>query len=114
MPKISRYEFGKIVVDGVPYAEDVMILSDRVVRWWRKEGHRLRVEDLSDVLEDRPQDIVIGTGYDGMMDVPKEVQDDLRSRGMSIHVGRTSEAVAVYEELLSKNRRVAAALHLTC
>lgn len=114
MPSISRYEFGKIIVDGVLYGSDVVILSDRVVTWRRREGHLLRIEDLQEALEQKPDTLVIGTGYNGMMEVPGSVVEELRSRGISADVRRTREAVETYNELTRKGRNVVAALHLTC
>ncbi|RLI30667.1 hypothetical protein DRO48_02760, partial [Candidatus Bathyarchaeota archaeon] len=46
-PTIEAYGFGYIVVDGKRYTSDVIIFPDRVMDgWWRKEGHRLYVDDL--------------------------------------------------------------------
>ena len=114
MHRISQYDFGRIVVDGVPYNGDIIVLPGHVVRWRRKEGHRLRVEDLSDIFKDKPEYLVIGTGYDGMMEVPSNVVEELRSRGISTDVCRTREAVGTYNSLVGKGRNVVAALHLTC
>ncbi len=45
--RITLYDFGKIVVDGETHTRDVIIHPGRVEgSWWRKEGHRLQVDDL--------------------------------------------------------------------
>ncbi|MGB9440927.1 MAG: hypothetical protein WCB15_23500, partial [Desulfobacterales bacterium] len=37
---IEKYSFGKIVVNGVTYTNDIKIVQGRVVSdWWRKKGH---------------------------------------------------------------------------
>jgi hypothetical protein len=37
---IEKYSFGKIVVNGVTYTNDIKIVQGRVVsEWWRKKGH---------------------------------------------------------------------------
>ena len=112
--RISHYEFGNIVIDGESYGSDVLILRDRVVRWQRRKSHMLHIEDLSEALEQGPDDLVIGTGYDGMMEVPSNLVGELRSRGISVDACRTREAVGAYNELVGKGRNVVAALHLTC
>ena len=48
--RISLYDFGRIVVDGDFHTRDLIIHPDRIVgAWWRKEGHRLFVDDLATV-----------------------------------------------------------------
>jgi hypothetical protein len=44
---ITSYDFGHIIIDGKRYTSDLIVFPDRVkVGWWRKEGHRLQLEDL--------------------------------------------------------------------
>jgi hypothetical protein len=48
------------------------------------------------------------------MKVPRGVHDALISNGAELIVAKTGDAVAEYNRLLDKGRRIAAALHLTC
>jgi len=48
---IAVYHFGTIEIDGRTYTSDVIITPERVLdSWWRQEGHRLAVADLTDVV----------------------------------------------------------------
>ncbi len=116
MPRVEKYEFGLIVIDGKEYKRDVILTPDGVEpEWWRREGHRLRLEDIRDVLERvRPQVLIVGTGYYGMVKVEDEVRDFLRERGIELVKEKTGEAVRRYNELSGRGVRVVAALHLTC
>ena len=112
--KIGSYSFGRIVIDGRTYASDVIIYPDRVdASWWRKEGHLLRFEDLADAVQSRPMTLVIGTGYLGVMRVPRETIDRVTGLGIAVRVERTSRAVEIYNELEASGKAVAA-LHITC
>jgi hypothetical protein len=112
--KIDHYSWGKIIIDGNAYTSDVIIFPDRVnASWWRKEGHSLYVEDLKDVIAANPESVVIGTGALGAMKVPKETVEHLESRGISVHVEKTGNAVELFQRL-QKGKKVIAALHLTC
>lgn len=114
---IESYKFGMIVINGKRYTSDVIIFPDRVLDgWWRKEGHRLYVEDLREVLnsEPRPEVLVVGTGYSGLMKVSNEVEEELRSRRIEIIAQPTKQACQTFNELLKSNRRVVSAFHLTC
>ncbi len=113
--RISTYEFGRIAIDGTSYVSDVIIAPDRVIdSWWRKQGHRLQIDDLDDILQARPDLLVIGTGYYGRMQVPEETRQYLRDHGIEVREARTSEAVTVFNDLQKEYARIVAALHLTC
>jgi len=114
MPRIGEFGFGHIVVDGTEYRGDIIILPGRVLKWWRKEGHLLHLEDLSEVLDPKPSEVVIGTGHDGMMSIPSNVKIQLEAKGISVKVLRTREAVSYYNERADRDERIIAALHLTC
>lgn len=112
--KIEHYSFGSITVDGKTYTSDVIIYPGRVdSSWWRKEGHNLHIVDLTDVINAKPQVLVIGTGASGLMKVLKETLSHLESKGIEVHVERTDKAVELYNKL-QKDKIVIAAFHLTC
>jgi len=111
---INSYDFGRIVIDGKRYDSDLIVFPDKVRDgWWRKEGHRLHAEDLKDVLETKPEVLVVGTGYSGLMTVPPETRKHVESEGIELIAQRTAEACKTFNRLV-KSRKVVAALHLTC
>jgi hypothetical protein len=61
---IDNYRFGHIDIAGHGYDADIIIFPDHVqARWWRQEGHRLGGQDLDTVLAEKPDVLVVGTGY---------------------------------------------------
>jgi hypothetical protein len=111
---IEFYDFGKIVIDGKEYSSDVIIYPDRVeASWWRKVGHELCLDDIKNIFTEKPDVLVVGTGYSGLMRVLPEVEEVLREKGIELKVERTKRACDVYNELC-KSKKVIAALHLTC
>ncbi len=112
--KIEHYSFGKIVINGKTYTSDVIIYPGRVDgSWWRKEGHYLQTADLTDIITARPDVLIIGTGFSGVMTVPEETIRFAKSKGIEVRVERTEKAVELYNRI-GKDRTVIAALHLTC
>jgi hypothetical protein len=112
--KIDSYSFGSLVVDGKMYTSDVIIYPGRVdPSWWRKEGHLLQIADLTDALNAKPQILIVGTGYSGMMVVSKEMENRIRSLGIDIYVATTGKAVELFNTMQGKKTMIAA-LHLTC
>ncbi len=111
---IGDYEFGRIIINGKAYTNDVIIVGDTVhANWWRKSGHELHMDDLSEITEAEPDVLVVGTGYHGRMRVLESTKKGLEHIGCELVVQKTNEAVETYNEHESK-RKVAAALHLSC
>ncbi|MBM4432818.1 MAG: hypothetical protein FJ025_02310 [Chloroflexi bacterium] len=114
MSSIDFYEFGLIVVDGKEYSSDIIIFPDKIRSdWWRKRGHELCLEDITDVLEQKPEVLVVGTGASGLMKVLPEVKKAAQARGIKLIAEPTDKARNTYNEL-SRSQRVVAAFHLTC
>ena len=112
--RINSYSFGRIEVDGVPYSKDVIILRDRVVSpWWREAGgHVFAPVDLANVIEGRPEAVVLGTGSFGRVKVLPESLAALSDS--EVIVETTGRAVETFNRLTEDGRDVVAALHLTC
>ncbi len=111
---IDSYSFGKINIDGRTYRSDLIIYPEKINSfWWRKEGHNLNVDDLKEVIDYKPDMLIIGQGNLGVMKVGPEVRSKLLEKGMTLFIARTNQAVQKYNELAA-SKKVVAALHLTC
>lgn len=113
MLMIDAYDFGKIIIDGKAYSDDVRVVRGKVLPdWWRKEGHYLQVADLKEVFAAKPKTLIVGTGYSGVMKVAPEVRKECKKRGIKLIEMLTADAVKRYNELAGPE--VAGAFHLTC
>jgi hypothetical protein len=113
-PQIEDYRFGRIVIDGQVYTDDVIILPDHVVDgWWREKGHRLQGQDLDAVLEAKPEVLVVGQGAYGRMKITNGAQDVLQGAGIKLLARNTQDACETYNQIRA-DQKAAAALHLTC
>ncbi len=112
--KIENYSFGEITIDGKKYKSDIIIYPDKVdSTWWRKEGHKLQIIDLAEIINAEPEVLVIGTGSSGLMIVPNETVSYLESKGIKVYIERTTKAVELFNKL-QKDKKVVGAFHLTC
>ncbi len=112
---IDSYSFGRIVIDERRYTVDVIVFPDRVLdNWWRKEGHRLHINDLKEVLEAKPDVLIVGTGYYGLVKVPPETRKHIETQGIRLVIQSTTEACKTYNRLDKPGMTIVAALHLTC
>ncbi len=110
---ISEYSFGSIIIDGKRYSSDIIIFPDGSVKdnWWRDESHRLKENDIEQLLAVHPHTIVVGTGAYGVMKVDAGLIE--KNGSIVFHMLTTAEAVDFYNQLSSQNN-VGACFHLTC
>ena len=65
---IDSYQFGRIVVNGKQYVSDVIIFPDIISdNWRRRTGHQLCLEDITSVIAEAPEVLVVGSGASGLM-----------------------------------------------
>ncbi|MEM1509925.1 MAG: Mth938-like domain-containing protein [Thermofilaceae archaeon] len=113
--RIEEYKFGKIVIAGKAYSSDLIITPRGVLSpWWRGEGHLLKLKDFGELKNSDIEYVVIGTGYNGMMEVLEEVTDYFKAKGVKVYIADTRKAVELYNILVEEGRRVLGAFHLTC
>ena len=112
---IENYSFGQIIIDKKIYNSDLIIFEDRINdSWWRKEGHNLCIDDIKEIIDKKPDTLIIGTGYYGLMKVPEELIEHIKSSGIKqVIVKKTGDACNEYNKLCKK-KNIAAAFHLTC
>ena len=114
MNTIDFYQFGEIVVNGKEYFSDVLIFPDKVINnWQRKTGHELCPEDITEVIKENPEVLVVGSGASGLMKVLPQVEEIARAKGIKLIVETTDRACDTYNQL-SHSQLLVAALHLTC
>lgn len=112
---IEQYEFGKIVVDGEQYTQDIKIIDGSVIPdWWREDGHSLTTGDVQDILQAGPDILVVGTGYYGNMKPEESFRESVKDKGIELIEKKSGEAVQTFNELQETGKKVAAGFHLTC
>jgi hypothetical protein len=110
---IEAYSFGRIVVDGKIYINDIKIFKNKVKpEWWRLEGHKLQLSDMEDVIAAKPKIIVVGRGHDGVMVVAEEVREFCKENKIELIELYTAEAVKKFNEIAGPG--VIGLFHLTC
>jgi len=112
---IDSYSFGHMVVDGKEYNEDLIVFPDKVkAHWWRNNGHALRMDDLQEVIQYKPEVLIVGTGSSGRMQIEPVTKDSLRQEGIKLIEDLTGEAIKLFNQEMQKETKVVGAFHLTC
>lgn len=115
--RIETYSFGRMVIDGEEYQNDLMICGSQINRdWVRKSGHLLEPEDLEWIVEREPDLLIVGKGSTGKMKVSEQTRSFLKDQGIDIWLGRTGEAVDHFNSIRGSGEPdlISAAFHLTC
>jgi hypothetical protein len=113
-PRIESYEFGRMVIDGKAHTKDLILLPGRTLDgWWRQEGHALHAADLAEVIQAKPDLLIVGQGAYGQMKVADDARQVLASAGIPFVASPTPQAVQRYNAA-SPDKAIAAAFHLTC
>ncbi|MCJ7788616.1 MAG: MTH938/NDUFAF3 family protein [Candidatus Atribacteria bacterium] len=111
---IEEYIFGQISISGKKYNSDLIIFKDHIYdNWWRKEGHNLYIDDVKEIINKKPDILIIGTGFYGLMKVSPEIRKYLESIGIKLIIKKTKDACEDYNKLY-KDKNIIAAFHLTC
>lgn len=112
---IESYSYGQMTIDGQIYRKDLIVFRDRIIPdWWRKEGHLLSIEDLSEVIEAQPQTLIIGTGDSGFMRVPLTVKLALKEKNIELITKDTHRSAQLFNQQSQMGKNVVGAFHLTC
>lgn len=115
MPQIEEYRFGRMVIDGTVYAKDVIIYPDNRILspWWREQGHRLAIADITDLIAMQPDSIIAGTGASGLMRPDAALVQLLAEKKIEFIALPTEDAVGRFNSRSGKEK-VGGCFHLTC
>lgn len=119
---IEEYHFGSIIINGKIYNFDIEVRwTGEVLKWWRKEGHIIDLEDVKRAIEQNPDTIVLGKGAYGACEVTKECKNFIEGKGIKLIIDKTEEAVKTFNIILEESKeeegrqnKVIGLFHLTC
>jgi hypothetical protein len=113
---IDAFSFGRMVVDGRTYGQDLILFPDGRIQdsWWRKSGHRLTAADIAALMAARPAVVVVGTGVYGYMKPDDTVGRALAEAGIRLVAEPTGRAWQTYNRLAAGDVRVGACFHVGC
>ncbi len=115
--RFGYHRFGLTVYSGIPFpAVDVVVHANGLPGIRGSKDHRVSVEEFDRLIghraSDYPDVVVIGTGYEGQVQVAGEILT--RGAGPVVELLPTPQAIRRFDELRAAGKRVAAIIHSTC
>lgn len=120
MIKIDSVGWLKIKIAGKDF-QQVLIANDQVLE--RDYGrlktlfgtaHQIADWEEKTLFESKPEIIVIGSGWQGVLKVSPEFQAKCEKMGVKLQILTTPKAVAEYNRLIAEGKKVNALIHTTC
>ena len=104
--------FGLLVYSAIPFpGVDLVIHVNGLPSLRGSKAHFVGLAEIEGLLRERPKVLIIGTGYDNMVQVEEQI---LALCSVQVLPLPTPEAVRRYNELKGEGKRVAAIIHSTC
>ena len=115
MTMIEQCTFGSMIISGKQYTSDLKIINGQVHSdWWRKSGHAVDVAEVADILKEKPDYLIIGSGSFGLMKLSDQLKQHLIDCGVHVIEEPTSTAIHTFNQMYADGKNVAAGFHLTC
>ena len=111
---IDNYTFGRFVIDGKTYENNVILIDEKTKTARHLPDHELSLNDIAELVEAKPDYIILGTGASGVMPVSEDIKKFIEEKGIKLIIQKTGEACQTYNSLLQEKVKVAAFLHNTC
>ncbi|MDP3093528.1 MAG: MTH938/NDUFAF3 family protein [bacterium] len=120
MPKIDSVDFGSIVIDGKKYHQVLIVGSEVLERDYKRleelfgTSHKIGDWEAEKLFEENPEIIVIGTGWQGALEVGEDFVGLAREKGIIVIALLTPEAIKFYNEKAGLGQKINALIHTTC
>ena len=112
---ITEFSFGRIVVEGQIYNQDIKIVRGKIVpNWWRKSGHSVEIEDVQDILNSKSETFVVGKGQPGYMNIANSLRVHLEKNNIQLIEEPTREAIQTFNRLHKEGSPVSGGFHVSC
>ncbi|MDP3917236.1 MAG: MTH938/NDUFAF3 family protein [Nanoarchaeota archaeon] len=117
---INEYTYGCFKADGKEFLGDIMIKNNKVHYWQDLTGWDLNVKHINNLLMERPDVFVIGTGAGGLLRVGDDIKEHLQSWKMNstnrpvYHIVKNTEAIKIINSSMENGKRVCAVLAGSC
>ncbi len=112
MVEVNSVKFGEVTIDKKTYYSDMIVWWDGKIEY-REKSHEFDINEFLRLLERNPEIVVIGTGMSGVVNVPEEVEQVAKDKGVEIFKDLSPKAAKMFNGFVADGKRVVAVLHST-
>ena len=109
--EINSTSFGYVTVNNKTYNQDIWIFVDKTIEQ-RTKNHIFSTDELELLSKDNPEIIIIGTGQSGCVEIEEKAKQLAKEKNIELITEITPIAIKKFNEL--KDKKIAAAIHVTC
>jgi hypothetical protein len=110
---IDDYSYGRVRIGDRVYEDDMVVYPDKVEpHWFHREEERVTPLDIRDVLDYRPDMLIIGQGDSPVMELTPDTKQRLDELGIPWVARATGEAVLLFNEYQPLYKKVVGILHV--
>ncbi len=118
-PKINSTSFGSITLNENYFENDILICMSGQIEKRKKKlskeaygtSHKISLAEAKLIYEKGADEIIIGTGQTGYVELSKEARKFFEEKGLEVKLLRTPKAVKLWNESEGK---IIAMFHVTC
>ena len=118
-PQINSTRFGSITIEGEKYENDILIRLGGEVKKRKKKlskaiygtSHVISLDEAQYIFEEKAEQLIIGTGQDGMVELSDEAADYFRNNKCQVQMAPTPEAISVWNH---SDGKIIGLFHVTC
>lgn len=118
-PRIDKFKFGSITIDGMTYTSDVIIRPDGEVKKRKKKlskaiygtSHTISLEEAKHVFKKSAKTLVIGGGQFGRVKLSAEAADYFTKKECDVTLLSTPKAIQVWNDI---KEEAIGLFHITC
>lgn len=115
-------KFGMIKFSGKEYPYDIIIHTDENVEKRNKDlsrrkygtSHILSAEEITYLLDEDPEILIVGLGQSGMLKIDKDTVELLYSKNVKLMDSPTPKAIEKFNKFKNQGKKLAAVIHITC
>jgi hypothetical protein len=113
--KINSFNQGVMVVNKKKYKRDLIVFPDKIIPVWiRKKPHDVKKKDIQEILDFKPDFLVIGNGKAGAMKVSNSTKELCKKLNIKLIIKKTPKALTSFNKIIKKGEKAVGAFHLTC
>jgi len=118
-PIINHIQFGHITISGRRYDHDVVIRLDGTIEKRKKKlskakygtSHTISLDEAKFIFEDGAEELIIGTGQTGYVELSDEAKTFLDRKGCNVQLNPTPVSINIWNH---HNGNTIGLFHVTC